>query len=152
MSWLLFDNFIRVVAGLIVFIVIARHFGPELFGIYSWVMALISLFLAFAGLGLRDIIVRDLVKSIDGQSSLLSTAIAMKLFFGIGLYFLLLVLINALREDDEKFLFLGAILGTTLLIRFCDVSAFWYEHKIESKRIAIIQSLTLLISSAPDWE
>lgn len=146
MSWLLFDNFIRVAAGLIVFIVIARHFGPELFGVYSWVMALISLFLAFAGLGLREIIVRDLVKSIDGHPSLLSTAIAMKLFFGIGLYFLLLVLIKALREDDEKFLFLGAILGTTLLIRFCDVSAFWYEHKVEFKNIAIIQSLTLLIS------
>ena len=144
-SWLLFNKITQDAARLIVFIVIARHFGPKFFGIYSWVVALVSLFVAFAGLGLRDIIVRDLVKSTDEHSSLLSTAIAMKFFFGIGLYFLLLIVINALREDDEKILFLGAILGTTLLVRFCDVSAFWYEHKVESKYIAIIQSVTLLI-------
>ena len=69
-GWLLFDNFIRVAAGFIVFTIVARHFGPEIFGIYSWLMALISLFLAFSGLGLREVIVRDLVKSTHEHSSL----------------------------------------------------------------------------------
>lgn len=146
-GWLITDHFIRVAAGLIIFIVIARSFGPDIYGVYSWLMALISIFMAFAGLGLREVIVRDLVRSTNEESSLLSTAIVMKLFLGTGLYFLLLVAINVLHGDDEKFLLLGAILGTSILIRFCDVAAFWYEHKVESKYIAIIQSVTLSISS-----
>ena len=61
-SWMFAEQLLRMVAGLLVGIWVARYLGPEQFGIFSYAIAFASLFSNIAKLGLDGIVVRDLVK------------------------------------------------------------------------------------------
>ena len=61
-GWLFFDKILRMGVGLFVGVWVARYLGPEQFGLFSFAIALVSLFGAFVVLGLPSIVVRDIVE------------------------------------------------------------------------------------------
>ncbi len=58
---------------------IARYLGPERFGLLSYAQSFVSLFSAFATLGLDGIVVRELVKHPEKEGELLGIAFVLKL-------------------------------------------------------------------------
>ena len=78
-SWLFAEQLLRMVAGLLVGIWVARYLGPEQFGIFSYAIAFTSLFNSIAKLGLDGIVVRDLVKEAEKRDIYLGTAFWLKL-------------------------------------------------------------------------
>ena len=63
-GYALLSSIIFKFGGLIFTIIIARMLLPELFGVYSLVLSIITLFLVFADLGLSDTLLRYLSLSI----------------------------------------------------------------------------------------
>ncbi|MBE3679308.1 oligosaccharide flippase family protein [Vibrio parahaemolyticus] len=61
-SWLLIDNALKLIVGLFIGAWVARHLGPEEFGIYSYAISFVAMFGGVATLGLDSIVVRELVK------------------------------------------------------------------------------------------
>ena len=68
------EQILRMVAGLLVGIWVARYLGPEQFGVFSYAIAFASLFSSIASLGLGGIIVRDLVREPEQRDRYLGTA------------------------------------------------------------------------------
>jgi O-antigen/teichoic acid export membrane protein len=62
MGWLTVDKFVRMGVGIVIAIWVARHLGPEMFGALSFALAFVGLVGPLATLGLKQIVVRDLVK------------------------------------------------------------------------------------------
>lgn len=60
-SWMMAEQMLRIVAGLLVGIWVARYLGPEQFGLFSYVLAFTAIFGGIAKLGLDGIMVRELV-------------------------------------------------------------------------------------------
>jgi hypothetical protein len=60
------EQVLRMIAGLLVGIWVARYLGPEQFGVFSYATAFVAIFSAAAKLGLDGIVVRDLVKEVIG--------------------------------------------------------------------------------------
>ncbi len=73
------EQILRMVAGVLVGIWVARYLGPEQFGVFSYVIAFASLFSSIAKLGLDGIVVRDLVKDPEQRNQYLGTAFWLKL-------------------------------------------------------------------------
>ena len=77
-SWMLGEQLLRMLAGVLVGIWVARYLGPEQFGIFSYVFAFVALFSSVAKLGLDSIVVRDLVGNPEGRNVYLGTAFWLK--------------------------------------------------------------------------
>ena len=144
-GWLFFDKVIRLGVGLFIVAWVARYLGPERFGLLSFATAYISVFVAVAGLGLQSIVVRDIVRDPACKYETLGTAAVLLMASGLIAYSFIISFIILVRPHDDIAKVLVAILGTTMLFKFSEVAAYWFESQILSKYTVWVQNGSFLI-------
>lgn len=77
-SWLLCDQILRMVAGLVVGIWMARYLGPERYGWLSYALAAVGLVSSFTSLGVNAVLVRELVRAPAETEAWMGTAFFIK--------------------------------------------------------------------------
>ncbi|MFT4754375.1 MAG: O-antigen/teichoic acid export membrane protein, partial [Salibacteraceae bacterium] len=70
-SWLFVEKIFRIISGLFVGIWVARYLGPKDFGMFSYAMSFVGLFITVGSLGVDSILVRELVKSPERRNTLI---------------------------------------------------------------------------------
>lgn len=145
-SWMFAEQILRMVAGLLVGIWVARYLGPQQFGVFSYAVAFAGLFSAIAKLGLDSIVVRDLVRVSDKRDLYLGTAFWLKL---VGAFFMLAVIAFAVRltSNNATTNFYIFIIASGTIFQAFEVVDFYFQSKILSKFISLCKLVQLLISS-----
>ncbi|MFC1772742.1 flippase [Pseudomonadota bacterium] len=139
-TWLFVDKILRLSVSLLVAVWLARHLGPEQFGLLNFSLALVSLFGAIAALGLSGIVVRDLVNQPDQARQTLGSAFILKLIAALFAYCILIITIFALRPDDSLSKVIVCLLGLTLLFKSTEVVKFWFESQVRSKYVVWVEN------------
>ena len=140
------EQLLRMVAGLLVGIWVARYLGPEQFGVFSYAIAFASLFSSIAKLGLDGIVVRDLVREPDQRDLYLGTAFWLKL----GGAFVMLgavALATQLTSSDRTTNLYILIIASGAIFQSFEVVAFYFQSRVLSKFVSICKMTQLLISS-----
>lgn len=83
LSFLSAEPVFRLASGLVILLVVARQLGPEAFGTFSYAMALIAIFQAFARFGQEGAIMRRV--GLEPDSAPATFASSMVLTFGMSL-------------------------------------------------------------------
>lgn len=148
MGWLLFDKLLRMGVGLLLAVWIARHFGPEQFGLFNFAWAFVTMFGVLAGLGLQSIVVRDIVRDPACKEETLGTTAVLQFLGGLLAYGCVMSTIFWLRPEDTPAKLLVAILGSIMLFRFSDVAIYWFESQVLSKYIVWVQNSCFLVFAA----
>ena len=131
-AWLMVDKVLRLVLGLVIAVWMARAFGPEIFGRYSFALAFVALFTSIAALGLDKVVVRDLVRAADGGERIIGSAALLKLL-GAGCAVLMCNLAAmVVVPDNQETRLLVAIISLGLLFRVFDVIDFWFQSQVAS--------------------
>ena len=86
--------------GMTVGVLVARYLGPEKFGLLNFATAFVGIFGAIAGMGLKEIVVRDIVRDPEGKNVTLGYVAALLLVGGLISYGLIIGSIFWLRPDD----------------------------------------------------
>ena len=144
-SWHLFDRIIRLVAGFVVGILVARHYGPTQWGALNYVLASAILFGSIASAGGENLIVRDLSKSDSEQhrADIQKTALIVRLCFGALSYCGLVILVLVTQGFGFP-LYFAAVYGLVFIFQ---ASEIWeYRLRIEHRLPVIAQ--THIFSSA----
>ncbi|MCF7978678.1 MAG: flippase [Chromatiaceae bacterium] len=144
-GWLFFDKMLRMGVGLFVGVWVARYLGPDQFGLINFATAFTSLFGAIAMLGLKDIVVRDIVRTPGCAGLTLGTAAVLQLIGGLITYVLIIACIAYLRPDDPLARSVVAILGSVMLMKASETAAYWFESQVNSKYTVWIQNSVFLI-------
>lgn len=139
MSWLFIDKMIRMGAGLVITLWIARYLGPEQFGVLNFAIAFVALFGVIAGLGLQAIVIRDVLLDPSGQYEIIGTALVLQFIGGLIAYGLLIAGIFWLRPEDPLIFSTVAILGSIFLFKSSEVVMYWFESQLLSRYIVFIQ-------------
>jgi O-antigen/teichoic acid export membrane protein len=127
---------------------IARYLGPQQFGLLNYVMAFVAVFGALAVLGLDAIVVRDLVANSHPTSTTLGTAFFLQCAGGAVVYVLLLVSIFLARPADPVAMQMASILGLPLLAKGCDVVRYWFESRLQSRFVVLVDNGVFLTFAA----
>jgi PST family polysaccharide transporter len=133
--------------GLVVGIWIARYLGPEQFGLLNYAVALVGLFSAVAGLGLDNIVVRDLVRDPSRSGLTMGTAFLLRLVSGGVAYGLVLVLITVLKPGDLTTQVVVGLTGATLVLGAFNVVEFWFQAHVRSKYTVMARNMPFLLLS-----
>lgn len=145
-SWLFAEQILRIIAGLLVGIYVARYLGPEKFGLFSYALAFVALFASVAKLGLDGVIVRDLINVPDKRDAYLGTAFWLKvmgaILSGAGIAITL-----AIAENDPSTNLYIAIIASGLLFQSFEVVDFYFQSRVLSKYVSICKISQLLLSS-----
>jgi O-antigen/teichoic acid export membrane protein len=145
-SWIFGEQMLRIFAGLLIGVWVARFLGPGQFGLFSYASAFVSLFGAIAKLGLDSIVVRNLAQEPALRNVYMGTAFWLKL---IGAFLTLAIVALATRfssNDSTTNLYIFIIAGGIVFQSF-EVVDFYFQSRVLSKFVSICKISQLLISS-----
>ena len=143
--WLFNDKFIKLTGGIFVSVFIARYFGPSQLGILSFASATVAIFSSFVMLGLKHIVIRNIIKKKSVTNVMLGTTALLQSIAGIFSYILILLLINYTSDIDETTKSILFILALTLLFHFTEIAELWCESQLKIKYIVWIKNFFYLI-------
>jgi PST family polysaccharide transporter len=147
-GWLLAERAARLVLGVVVGFLVARHLGPESLGRLSYATALVTLAGSFASFGLDQVVRRDLLTAPDSAASLLAGSALIRFSAGLAAYavvILLLLLGVGLSEREGQLL---AIVGLTLLQPAGMVSDLWLQAHLKARYSVWAQTGALAAGAA----
>lgn len=145
-SWLFAEQMLRMVAGLLVGIWVARYLGPGQFGLFSYVAAFAALFGSIAKLGLDSIVVRELVRFPEQRLAYLATAFWLKIVGATLMLCAIAIAMQFTSSDHTTKLYIFIIACGSVFQSF-EVIDFYFQSKVLSKFVSICKLIQLFISS-----
>ena len=147
-GWLVTDNVINVVAGLAVGVWVARYLGPARYGVYNYALAFVLLFSPIVGLGLKDIVIRDIVRSPDRRAEILGTAAGLQASAAVVTLALAVVVALVARPGDTVTVWLVGILASRFLFQAIgDTLDFWFQSQVQAKYTVWARNVGLILVS-----
>ncbi len=144
-GWLFIDKILRMGVGLFIGVWIARYLGPEQFGLLNFALAITGLLGIIATLGLKSIVVRDIVRAPDCAKETLGTTAMLHVIGGMGAFLVGIVLVAYLRPDDAQARAVVAILGAINLLNVSQIAVYWFESRVQSKYTVWVQNGVFLL-------
>lgn len=145
-SWLFIEKVIRMAINMFIIIWLTRYLGPEQFGLFSYVQSFVGLFIAFAALGLDNIIIKELVKHNSKMYELITTGFWLKLAGAFFVIILIIITINFISNDNQTNLFIF-IISITMIFQSVNVFDFYFQSQVKSKFTVYAKLISLIISS-----
>lgn len=145
-AWLLSEKVLRMTSGVFVGILVAKYLGPELFGRFSYVMALLALISVVTRMGLDPVVVRNVVNDKLHGERYITAALSIRLIAS-AIILIPIFFISIVYDSTETFLFLSIVMSG-LVFQSYDVVAFYYEAHVQSKLISICKIIQLILSTA----
>lgn len=145
-SWMFVEQILRMVAGLLVGIWVARYLGPTQFGVFSYAIAFTALFGSIAKLGLDGIVVRELVRDPDRRDLYMGTAFWLKLVGSIAMLIVMAFVVRLTSNDGITNIYIF-IIGAGALFQSFEVVDFYFQSKVLSRFVSICKLTQLFISS-----
>lgn len=101
-----------------------------------------------AAFGIKDLVVRDLVRYPQSANSVFGSAAGLLLLSGLLAYASTVVGVRFARPDNSTIQIATAVLGSVMLFRAADTARFWFESQVLSKYVVWGQSLVFLVAAA----
>lgn len=145
-AWLIFEKGLTMGVGVFVGIYTARYLQPESFGLLNYAISYVSIFSAFASLGLDQIMIRELVKSQEKRDVLLGTAFILKL---AGSLILVAIMFGTMLFMKHTFFtnLLIIIIAFSELFKVFEVVNFFFQSQVQSKYVVQVQMIINLTIS-----
>lgn len=144
--WLAMEKVLRISLGIFVLAYIAKNLGPTDYGTLSLSTSIIAIITSVAMLGLKNIIVKELLEGKgDDDSDIVYSAFLILMVSCIS--FLVLICITSLFIDNKKLSVTLSLLSLILVFRPFDVLKDYYDSKVNSKVYSIIDAIIFTVSS-----
>ena len=148
--WLLSERVITILFTFTVGIFLARYLGPNDFGVYNYLISIITLLSPLTALGLNAVVVRDLVdaqrEDNDDTNVILGTSCVLRFFGGLFACASLLFVDIYFNISQNNTLWLVLLASANIFSCF-QVVDFWLQSKVNSKYSAILR-LSIFITSS----
>ena len=145
-AWMMTEYGLKVISGIFVGIYVARYLGPEQFGILSYALAIVTIFMAISRLGMESILVRDISKNPLQRQAYMSTAFGVMWIAAIVVLILLSTLIYFLEADFNTQLYTW-IIASGILFQTFMVIDYNFQAQVQAKFSSIAKSVALGLSA-----
>lgn len=143
--WLTFEKVVRVLITTFVGFYVVRYLGPQNFGVLSYALAWLAILGALTGLGLDNIVLRELVRQPDKADAILSTGMGLKLAAALITVLALLSLFVCFQETPgvESIL----IVCLSLVFQAMSVCEIFFQARAASRSVVQVQVIQSIVSS-----
>lgn len=144
-GWLIADKILRMGMGLFVGLWVARYLGPADYGLMGYAFSVFGLVGIVAGLGLDGVIGRFLVRYPSRGADILGTAIVARCVSGLVVFVTFSSWIY--WGQTQLPVIPGLVLAVGFLVLPLNVIRYWFDSKLESKQLVIVESIAFAVSS-----
>lgn len=145
-SWMLFEYITRLISSIFVAIYVARYLGPEKFGILTYALSIVSIFLVISRLGMDSILVRDISKNLEKIKTYMGTAFSLMLISSIFCILVLGVLVEFFEQDAATKVYIW-IISLSLLFQTLFVVDYSFQAEVKAKYASISKVFAFILIS-----
>lgn len=145
-SWMLFAQMFSLVVAFFISAWLARYFGPEKYGMFSYAVAFVSMFSFIVNLGVDSLLSKELVSNPKERESLMGTGIGIK-FAGALVAMLCVLLSSFIFVKDESVRLLIIVYSLVFAFEPLNLINVFFQSQVKSKIISIVKIYVLVISS-----
>lgn len=146
-AWLLIERVLRTGVGLLVNVSIARHLGPSDFGLLSYALAFSAIFGALSGLGIDDVLFRELARRGGSGLATLVVGFRLKLIGSIGAFAATLIVAWAWQPDASNDWLIVATVALGICFTPADVVDTWFHANERTREPAAARLLAIGLSA-----
>ncbi|SKD09281.1 Polysaccharide biosynthesis C-terminal domain-containing protein [Chitinophaga ginsengisegetis] len=136
-GWLLIDKLSKLFPGIIIMALIARHLGPEEFGIWNYALALTTIIGSVAILGMDKLAVKELINNEQKQGTIVATVILMRIVAGALCMAVSTGIVLLTEKHRQLYLYCTIFSALIILLQSFDVLDYFYQVKNNVKRVII---------------
>jgi len=146
-GWMMGDKIFRQLVGLIVGVWLARYLGPQLFGEYSYAIAMVMIVSPMASLALEGIAIRAMVQDPLRREKVLGTSFLLMLVGGILAFIIAMTAIFWTRPEDQLLHWLVGIMAAGTIVQAFIAIEFWFESQMQWKFTVYAKTSAFLLLS-----
>jgi PST family polysaccharide transporter len=146
-GWLLADRLVRGSLNLAMAIWLARHLGPETFGLYGWALAFASLATICSGMGFEVVAVRELVRRPADAPTILGTMTRLRLVSASVGVLLCAGCAMALRSGEPAAWLVVLVAAAAALPAAADSAEAWFQAGQRLAPVAVARSAATLLAT-----
>jgi len=146
-SWLVGDRVFTMLIGVFVAAIVARYFGPGLYGEFNYALSFVTLFTAFSTLGLETLTVKAIVNEEYDEGTILCTSLILRVIGGILLTIIAGTAIIYIEPNDKSLHVLVLIMSLTMVVKSLEVIEYWIQAYQKAKISSIIRMSAYVIVS-----
>ena len=136
-SWIVCCKIAQSVIAAIVTMISARYLGPSNYGLLSYASSVIGFVVPLAQLGLRNVMVEEIVSHPEHEGKTLGTSIVMSVIASLACIIGCVSFVAIVHADERDTLMVCALYGISLIFQMTEMIQYWYQAKLLSKYTAI---------------
>lgn len=139
------DKLSKLFPGIIIMALIARHLGPEEFGIWNYALALTTIVGSVAILGMDKLAVKEILHHEQKQGTIVATVILMRIVAGIICMAISVGIVWFARQHRQLYIYCTVFSALIIVLQSFDVLDYFYQAKHNVKKV-IIPKVTVFIA------
>lgn len=147
-SWLLLNQIFQMVISFFVGLLSTRYLGPSNFGSITYVSTYVSFFSSLCTMGMDTVVISKLVNYKERDGEVIVTATFIRGIAAIISILALSIVIYVADGNDASLQIIALILGFKLLLNAFTTVGYWYQYKLLSKKMVIIDMVAFVIGNA----
>lgn len=147
-GWLFAERIVTMAITFAISIYVIRYLGSENFGILSYSMSFVALFGSIASLGLRQIVVRNIVREETATSEILGTTLLLRLIGAVIAIAAIIVAIFAFEQNSQTRWLTIIISFQLLFIALDNTIELWFQSQVLAGKASIVMIAQIIFASA----
>lgn len=136
-AWIVGCKIVQSLISLIIGTISARYLGPSNYGLISYASSLIAFVLPLAQLGLRNILVEQIVSHPEREGKTIGTSLIMSMVSSLACIGGCIAFVSIVNAGEKDTLMVCALYSITLLFQMSEMIEYWYQARLLSKYTAV---------------
>lgn len=137
-SWIVGCKILQSIIALVINMMSARYLGPSNYGLLSYASSIITFAVPLAQLGLRNIMVEEIVSHPEREGKTLGTSLAMSVTASLFCILGCLAFVVTVNAEEIDTIIVCALYGISLIFQMTEMIQYWYQAKLLSKYTAVV--------------
>lgn len=146
-SWIVSQNIFTMIVGVFITSIVARYLGTERFGMFNYVLSIVSLFAGVAAIGINQTAVKELKDFPEDEGKIIGTSFTLRMIMAIILIVICDLVILAINGEDKTIIVMGIILSSIMIFNCFEVIDYYAVSQMKTKYVSIPKMLSFIILS-----
>ena len=147
-GWIIGCRIVQSLMALIIGMLSARYLGPSNYGLISYASSVIAFVVPLAQLGLRNVLVEEIVAQPENEGEIIGTAIVISLVSSLFCVAGCISFVSFANAGEQETIIVCALYSISLLFQMLELIQYWYQAKLLSKYTSIVSLASYFICAA----
>lgn len=147
-SWIIGCKAVQALIALVITTISARYLGPSNYGLLHYAISVVSFAVPVAQLGLRNVLVEEIVSHPEREGQSLGTTLGMSVVSSLFCVAGCLAFVSVVNAGERDTLIVCALYGISLIFQMTEMIQCWYQAKLLSKYTSIVSLISYIIVAA----